>query len=73
MTAPTADLTELSLLDSAKISREDHKNTALFNKVHVAAVVSQFRVVSYHEEFSIGSFQILFRDAGHIIGSASLE
>lgn len=73
MTAPTADLTELSLLDSAKIHVEDHDTQILFNKVHVSQIVEKFRIVNYHQEFSVGDFTVVFRDAGHIIGSASVE
>ncbi len=73
LTAPTADLTELSLLDSAKIHLEDHENISLFNKVHVSELVERFHIVNYHQEFSIGPFHIVFRDAGHIIGSAIVE
>ncbi len=73
MTAPTAELTELSLLDSAKIHIEDHDAHVLFTKVHVAQIVEKFTVVNYHQEFSIGDFHITFRDAGHIIGSAIVE
>lgn len=73
MTSPTRDLTELSLLDSAKIHRMDNVQKILFNKVHVSQVVEKMLTVPYHREFEIGPFRILFRDAGHIIGSASVE
>ena len=72
MTAPTADLTELSLLDSAKINEEDHPDTMLYDKEQVYRLIRQFEQVEYHTPFYIGSFTILFRDAGHIMGSASI-
>ena len=73
MTAPTAELSELTLLDSAKIAQEDHPEDALYNKDQVINLVHKFRVIEYNHPFEIGSFNVTFRDAGHIIGSASIE
>ena len=72
MTPPTADLTELSLMDSAKIAKED-KTKVLYNQNDVSSLVKQFVVVDYHREIHIGDYVITFKDAGHILGSASLE
>lgn len=72
MTPPTKDLTELSLMDSAKIAKED-KNKILYNTKNVIDLVKQFVVMDYHKEIHIGDFMITFYDAGHILGAASLE
>lgn len=72
MTPPTRDLTELSLLDSAKIAKED-KSQILYTTADVINLVKQFVTVDYHKETHIGDFTITFYDAGHILGSASLE
>lgn len=72
MTPPTRDLTELSLLDSAKIAKED-KSQILYTTADVLNLVKQFVTVEYHKEIHIGDFVITFYDAGHILGSASLE
>ncbi len=72
MTPPTRDLTELSLLDSAKIAKED-KAQVLYTTADVISLVKQFVTVEYHKEIHIGDFIITFYDAGHILGSASLE
>lgn len=72
MTPPTRDLTELSLLDSAKIAKED-KTQVLYTTADVISLVKQFVTVEYHKEIHIGDFIITFYDAGHILGSASLE
>ncbi len=72
MTPPTRDLTELSLLDSAKIAKED-KAQVLYTTADVLNLVKQFVTVEYHKEIHIGDFIITFYDAGHILGSASLE
>lgn len=72
MTAPTADLTELSLFDSAKIARQDKKN-ALYDKQLVEKTIRHFAITEYGKTQEIGHFRVTFRDAGHILGSASLE
>ncbi len=72
MTAATKDLTELSLLDSAKIARQERK-PFLYDKNLALKTIAKFKTVDYHSQFQIGSFNIIMRDAGHILGSASLE
>ncbi len=72
MTAPTRDLTELSLLDSAKIAMQE-KKPFLYDKDLAIKTVDKFKIVEYHTPFQIGNFKITLRDAGHILGSASLE
>jgi metallo-beta-lactamase family protein len=73
MTEPTADLTELSLLDTAKIAHEDHPERALFDSRDVTALLKRFRTFPYHQQFNIQGFAITFIDAGHIMGSASVQ
>ena len=73
MTAPTAELTELSLIDSAKIGHEDHPENILYDKNDVLNQVIRFKTIEYDTEFNIGEFKIVYRDAGHIMGSASIE
>lgn len=73
MTPPTSDLTEISLIDSAKINKEDTTHGPLFNKEDVDETVYIFKTVDYDSQFTVGCFNIIMRDAGHILGSASLE
>lgn len=72
MTPPTSDLTELSLYDTAKIAKEDKQKT-LFNTNDVVKTVKQFVTIDYHKEIHCADFIIKLYDAGHILGSASLE
>lgn len=72
MTPPTADLTELSLLDSAKINEEDNKS-GLYNREDVATTVQKFRTIDYDKQFNFGNVSVCLKDAGHILGSASAE
>lgn len=72
MTPPTRDLTALSLLDSAKIARQDDK-IVLYDKMLAEQTISRFKTMPYRESFQVGGFTVTFRDAGHILGSASVE
>ena len=72
MTRPTQDLTELSLLDSAKIAKQDDK-IILYDKELAEKTFSQFKTTEYRTPVQIGPFTVTFRDAGHILGSATLE
>jgi metallo-beta-lactamase family protein len=76
MTPATRELTSLSLFDTAKIAKQDNKSQnkpVLFDSNLVTKVIERFKTVEYHERFEIGDFAITMRDAGHILGSASLE
>ncbi len=72
MTEPTAELTTLALFDSAKIAYEDHAH-ALYDKTVVEKTLQQFKTISYGKTWNIGCFQLRFYNAGHILGSASVE
>lgn len=72
MTPPTAELTEISLLDSAKIAAT-LRDDVLYDKHLAEKTIRQFKLVNYRTPLHIGDFSIVFRDAGHILGSASLE
>lgn len=72
MTPPTRDLTEISLYDSAKIAKED-AHPILYDLKLAEDTVSKFETVGYRAPKQIGDFTVTFRDAGHILGSASLE
>jgi len=72
MTPATRDLTELSLFDSAKIAKDDQKEF-LYDSAMVTQTITRFRPVEYHIPSQVGDFTVTFRDAGHILGSASLE
>lgn len=73
MTSPTRDLTELSLLDSAKIAKNEHRKNALFDKQLAEETFTRFQLMDYRTPTTIADFTVTMRDAGHILGSASLE
>jgi metallo-beta-lactamase family protein len=72
MTPATRDLLELTLFDSAKIAKMDHKK-ALYNKKLVEKTLRLCHTSEYNNQFRIGDFIITLRDAGHLLGSAIIE
>jgi len=72
MTPATRELTELSLFDSAKIAKQDDKEV-LYGRYDVEDTISLFKTVDYHKPVEIGDFTVTFVDAGHLLGSASVE
>lgn len=72
MTEPTRDLAEIVLFDSAKIARQDDR-LILYDRELVETVLKSFKTIGYNTEFTIGDFKITLHDAGHILGSASVE
>lgn len=85
-TQPTADLMEIMLLDSAKLQEEEaeyarkkgyskHTNPeALYEEKDVRDTFSLFRIVGYKQKIAIHkSVEIVFQDAGHLLGSAITE
>lgn len=72
MTEPTADLAELVLMDSAKIAKFEG-NRALYDEDLAIKTIERFRIARYRNPIQLGDFNITFRDAGHILGSASIE
>lgn len=72
MTPPTRDLTEISLLDAAKIAKDDGREV-LYDRNLATQTIMKFETVEYRTPKQIGDFTVNFRDAGHILGSAFLE
>lgn len=77
MTQPTADLLELTLLDAAHIAAHNAENDAgrppLFDEHDVERTLSLVEIVEYDKAFTLGPYVVLYKDAGHIIGSASIQ
>jgi metallo-beta-lactamase family protein len=85
LTPATADITGVMLRDSARIQREDARNAAirdpsvdgldpLFDLADVEFVVDQFVRVPYdHAAEIIPGVGLTFANAGHILGSATIQ
>lgn len=82
-TSPTADLTELLLLDSVNIflSKQKKKSkhgrghagpTPLYLQKHVMETVDRFVTISFNKAFKInGSIELTFVPVGHLLGAAA--
>lgn len=73
MTTPTRAFVEIILRDSAHIAEKDLKKQPLYTHDEVDKVLKMIDIVDYDKEIRVGSFAATFRDAGHILGSASIE
>src|SRR3989344_1636867 len=73
MTAATREIAEVALLDAAKIMQTEHEKPILYTEEDVFSLLAHTKIVSYGEEINLGGFTALFRDAGHMLGSASIE
>jgi metallo-beta-lactamase family protein len=73
MTAPTKEFVEIILNDSAKIAAKDLTKEALYTSVEVQKTLAAIEIVQYDTEVHLKSFTAVFRDAGHILGSSSIE
>ncbi len=86
-TPPTAEIAAVMLRDAAKIQAEDaeylrrHMNPRdaravepLYTEEHASAVCDLFETIPYGQQEEVGKdVRILFREAGHILGSAIVE
>ena len=75
-TAPTKDFAEQLLLDSERLLFKEAESKglpALYTIEDVNAVMRQWQKLSYHEKIEIGDFEIVFHDAGHILGSSFIS
>ena len=73
MTAPTLSLIEIILNDSAKISMEKKDRFPLYSEEEVGKILNMVEIMDYNHPFKIGSFTVNFKDAGHILGSSTIE
>lgn len=77
MTAPTKDLMDLMLRDSARILAQDakFKNLPLLYDEHdIDALMKRVETVEYHHEWEAApGLSCILRNTGHILGSASVR
>jgi putative mRNA 3-end processing factor len=67
----TKPLTELLLLDSIKVNREEGVELP-FTREDIKKTMNCFVDVNYREKIRIGNSEIIYFDAGHIPGSAEV-
>jgi metallo-beta-lactamase family protein len=73
MTKPSVSLVNIILTDSANVAAQDFsKFEPLYSMDQVDKVFRMIEAVGYNEPFTVKGFEITFKDAGHILGSASI-
>ncbi len=76
-TPPTRDLSQLMLIDSlgviSKEAKRNKKEKLIYSEKDVDETMKKWEVVDYHNNFEINGLKIIFREAGHILGSAMVE
>ncbi|KKU06569.1 MAG: hypothetical protein UX11_C0033G0003 [Candidatus Collierbacteria bacterium GW2011_GWC2_45_40] len=76
-TYPTKDFAKLMLIDSLGVLEKEakrHNDTRpIYQEEDVEKAMSLWEAKNYRESFEIGGVNILFKDAGHILGSAIIE
>ncbi|MDD1742551.1 MAG: MBL fold metallo-hydrolase, partial [Methanotrichaceae archaeon] len=83
-TSATADLCEMMLRDSAHLMKEEADRNIrhperglptvpLYSEDDVIYAMHRFRPIGYNKATELGGYSFLFREAGHILGSAMLE
>ncbi len=73
MTKPTASLVQVILEDAARIAEKDRDKTPLYTSDEVWKVMQMIDIVSYDKPIQTQSVTAVFKDAGHILGSASIK
>ncbi len=73
MTRPTAELLELVLMDAAHIAAHDETKSPLYDERDIERIMSLVELVEYNKEFEVGPYSVLYKDSGHIMGSASIQ
>lgn len=72
-TAASADIARISLTDSVFIVSNNGNGQVLYTVGDVEKICTMFETVTYDLPIQIGELSATFRNAGHILGSASIE
>jgi len=73
MTKATSEIAEVVLMDASKIMQKDKVKPILYTEDTIFDLLKMTDIVDYGEEINLGNTKAVFRDAGHILGSASIE
>lgn len=76
-TPPTYDFAKLMLIDSLGVLEKEAKKNGnretIYSEEDVNAAIKLWEKADYGEMFSVGDFNVVLRNAGHILGSAMIE
>lgn len=75
-TPATKDLAELMIEDALGLMRnrkEEKGIEMMYEESHFHFAMDNWETIEYHQKKTLDTFEILFKDAGHILGSAIVE
>lgn len=75
-TPATKDLAELMIEDALHLMKQKSQNQnveMMYSFEEFKKAMDSWEVLDYHQNRTIGEFEIYFKDAGHILGSAIVE
>lgn len=75
-TKPTKELTRLMLEDSLGILEKESAREGeppFYGQEDIARAFKSWEGIDYHVPFRVGEFSVVFKDAGHILGSSTIE
>ncbi len=75
-TPPTKDLAEFMLIDSLGVlSKESRRDGTplIYSEEDVKKAMTLWEALPYHQPVQLGATSIVYRDAGHILGSGMVE
>jgi metallo-beta-lactamase family protein len=75
-TPPTKDISAVSLIDSMGVMEKEARGDnvpPLYDQDDVRQAMGLWQTAKYHEPITVGKFQAVMRDSGHVLGSAMVE
>jgi len=76
-TGPTKEIGLLLIEDSMgvleKEREQDKRPEPLYTAEDVAKTAALWKTLDYHQPVTVDEFQVVFRDAGHVLGSSMVE
>ncbi len=73
MTQATKLLVGIALFDAVKVANEHTDRPAMYTEDDVHKTLQHIEIIPYDQAIILGQLRISFRNAGHILGSASIE
>lgn len=75
-TPPAKELAEVMLMDSMGVLQKDAQADGvppIYEEDDISRSMVLWETYRYHEVFSVGSFRLSLKDAGHVLGSCIIE
>ncbi|MEN2995134.1 MAG: MBL fold metallo-hydrolase [Thermodesulfovibrio sp.] len=72
-TPATKDLLEIMLFDALKVQKNDNYKQPLYDEENIYKALKMTETLSYEKSLNFNGITIKFLDAGHILGSATVE